>query len=683
MKAMGLALVLFAVACSSSARKADAPVLEPRSSPAVAAEPATEAPAEPTERSPAERLEADTPRTTVEGNAFIAPAGWSIRVSGPATILEAPEGDSWIALVDVQADDPDDAIAKAWAAYQPEADRPLVSVTSGSDKDGWVDQRTYAYQTSPKERRSVVAGTMRHGERWTVWIYDVSDPTGGKRRAQVSLIFGRLLPKGYERETFAGRKANQLDDARIVELGAFVERAQKALGVPGVAVGLIQDGKVVFAGGFGVRELGKGKKVDAKTLFMIASNTKSLTTLMLGKLVEENRLAWDTPVTEAFPKFKLGSEETTSQVLVKHLVCACTGLPRQDLEILFDFESATPASALGVLGTMQPTTGFGELFQYSNPLAAAGGFVGGHILYPKLELGAAYDRAMKTKVFGPLGMRSTTFDFRRALRGNHATAHGLSIDDEPDFATMEVNYAIDHVRPAGGAWSNVDDLLKYVAMELANGKLPNGKRYISEAVLAERRTPQVPIGKDVAYGMGLIVETTYGTPVVQHGGSLIGYKSNMMWLPEHGVGAVVLTNSEQGGAIHSSFERKLLEVLFDGRPEADSDVAAAAKAVHDRIAAARKLLTVPAVEAEADKLAAKYANEALGEITVIRSGGATTFDFGEWKSPVATRKNPDGTVSFITTAVGVNGFDLIPGEADGKRTLTVRDAQHSYTFVEK
>ena len=119
-----------------------------------------------------------------------------------------------------------------------------------------------------------------------------------------------------------------------------------------------------------MRELGKRPKVDADTLFMIASNTKALTTLMLAKLVDEGKLTWDTPVTGALAVVQARqTPTTTAQVLVKHLICACTGLPRQDFEWLFEFEGVTPEGALATLGTMQPTSKFGEMFQYSNPLA--------------------------------------------------------------------------------------------------------------------------------------------------------------------------------------------------------------------------------------------------------------------------------------------------------------------------
>jgi CubicO group peptidase (beta-lactamase class C family) len=630
-------------------------------------------------RQTSEVLAADTPRTTVEGNKFVAPAGWRIEVRGPATILTPPEGDSHIALVDVQAKDADAAVAAAWAAYRPDAKWPLKVANDYPDKDGWSSIRNYSYQTSPNDKRDVSANARRRGDIWTVVIYDMAQAVGEKRGGQVALIFGRLLPKGYERETFAGKKAHTLDPKRIAELSRFVETGLQTLGVPGASIGIVQDGKVVFAGGFGVREIGNAAKPDGETLYNIASNTKALTTLMLAKLLDEGKLTWDTPVTRLLPSFKLGDADTTSRVLVKHLICACTGLPRQDYEWIFEFKNVTPDGALKILGTMKPTSKFGEMFQYSNPLAAAAGFVGGHVAFPKLELGAAYDEAMATRVFAPLGMSATTFDFSRALAGNHAGTHAPDIHGKPARAVMEVNYAVIPVRPAGGAWSNVRDMLKYVQMELDEGALPGGKRYIAKDTLLARRAPQVSIGQDVTYGMGLIVETTYGAPVVQHGGDLIGYHSNMLWLPEHNVGAVILTNGDPGWVVRGLFDRKLLEVLFDGRPQADADLAAQAKSYVEQIAAERKLLTVPAAAAETARLAPRYANDALGEITVQRNGAATIFDFGEWKSEVASRKNPDGTVSFLTIVPGLFGLEFVVGQGP-KPTLIVRDAQHEYVF---
>ena len=405
---------------------------------------------------------------------------------------------------------------------------------------------------------------------------------------------------------------------------------------------------MVFAGGYGVRQLGNDAKVDADTMYMIASNTKPLTTLLLGKLVAEKKLSWKTPATGILPWFQLGDPETTRQVLVEHLICACTGLPRQDMEWLFEYGQLTPKDAVAMLATTQPTSRFGELFQYSNTMAGAAGFLGGHVAFPELELGRAYDEAMRTRVFEPLGMTSTTFDHTKAQQGNYAAPHAADPDGKTAPALMTVNSSFIPVRPAGGAWSNVRDLLRYVQMELDAGKLPDGTTKHERDILLARRAPQVATSSDTSYGMGLFITTKYGVEVLYHGGDLIGYHSDMMWLPEHGVGAVILTNGDPGWTIRTQFRRKLLEVLFDGKPEADAAVEAAAKTWYADLAANRKLTAIPADAAESAKLAARYTSAALGEVAVSRVGPATIFDFGEWKSEVGSRRNPDGTVSFVT-----------------------------------
>jgi CubicO group peptidase (beta-lactamase class C family) len=465
-------------------------------------------------------------------------------------------------------------------------------------------------------------------------------------------------------------------------LKQFVEESRKELDVPGVAVGLIDHGKVVFAGGFGVRELGKADAVDADTLFMIASNTKALTTLMLARMVDQKRFGWDTPVTQVLPSFKLGDAETTRQVLIKHLICACTGLPRQDLEWLLNSQSATPESVLAELGTMQPTSKFGQLFQYSNLMAAAAGYVGAHALHPDKEFGAAYDATMQSQVFGPLGMKSTTFDRAVVWRHDHAVPHSLDVDGHTAVAGMRINEAIYAARPAGAAWSSVNDLLRYVEMELADGVLPDGTRYVSEQNLLERRRPQVALGSTGSYGMGLMVDHTWGVPVVHHGGDLTGFHSDMMWLPEQQVGAVILTNADTGVYIRGPLQRRLLEVLFDGRPIAAASVASSAKSVKAEVLAERKRLTVPADSNEAAKLAAMYRNASLGHIAVSHATGKASFDFGAWQSEVASRRNDDGSLSFVTISPGEDGLDFVATNDDKGRGLVIRDGQHEYRYEE-
>jgi len=625
---------------------------------------------------------ADSPQATPGGATFTVPAGWSIASGTSATTVQTPEPDTHIAILDVHAADAAAAVASAWAKYQPEMKRPLKVAVTVPDRNGWTDGKQFIYETSPNERAVIIGVALHSGDSWTVVLLDGKEPTIEKRGAQINLLIGSLRPKGYQRESFAGRKALPLTAERIEELKNFVETSMKKLGVPGASLALIENGKIVYEGGLGVRELGKPAPVDAKTLFMAASNTKGMTTLMLARLVDAKKLQWDESVTQVYPAFKLGDADTTSRVEIKHLICACTGLPRQDLEWVFEFKKFTPASTFSLLSGMQPTSRFGEVFQYSNLMASAAGYVGAHLYEPSRELGAAYDDTMQKQIFGPLQMTDTTFDMARAQRGDFASPHGDDVDGRPTLATMGNNYSVVPFRPAGGVWTSVHDMTRYMQLELSLGKLPNGEQFVSQENLLMRRKPQISTGEDETYGMGLETNNRWGVPIIHHGGSLFGYKSDWMILPDSGIGAVLLTNSDTGGMLLYPFMRRLVEVVFDGKPEAVGDVDAAAANYHAVIAKERQRLVIPASQDEVVTLAGHYTSSSLGNLTVQREGGNTVFVFDGWKSSVASRKNDDGTISFITIDPTRKGFEFVKAERNGKRALIIRDGQHEYVFTE-
>jgi len=631
---------------------------------------------------PPETLAKDSPRATPAGTTFTAPAGWTLTTKDAMVVLDPPEADSHVAIVDVKAKDADAAVAAGWAAYEPGFRRPLKLSLPQAAKDGWEERKAYSYETSPNERAVVGAYAWRKGETWAVVLIDGTEPTFEKRGAPLSLALQSLRPKGHARESFAGKKAHPLDEKRLALLRDFVATGMKLVEATGVGLAFVDGGKTVWAGGLGVKELGKPDPVGADTLFIAASNTKALTTLLLARLVDEGKMRWDQPVVELFPEFRLGDEATTKQVQVRHLICACTGMPRQDLEWLLEYRHETPASAVKLLASMQPTSRFGEVFQYSNLMAAAAGFIGGSKAVPGREWGAAYDEAMRTKVFAPLGMTTTTFDFAEALKGDVAQPHGRDVDGNLARGRMDLNYSVVPVRPAGGVWTSARELAKYVEMELAKGKLPGGGRLVSEKNLLARYEPQVLLGEDATYGMALMVDRKYGVPVVHHGGDLAGYHSDMIWLPEHGVGAVILTNSDSGVLLRGPLLRRLLEVLFDGRPEAEEALKVVAAQMKTALAKERERLVVPPEAAAVAKLAPRYVSTALGELNVTRDGSAAFFDVGEWRSRVASRKNDDGTTSFLTIDPTLGGFEFVVADRDGRRRLVVRDAQHEYVFEE-
>lgn len=619
--------------------------------------------------------------STPRGTSFILPDGWSNTVKANAVMVTPPEADgSRIAIVDAIAGQPDDAVAEAWK--QLGMTPKFVVATDGAPRDGWDQRRFFEYDVAANAKRWISAAAYRRGKDWTLVLADIDQAIGEKRSSQVNKIYQRLQPAGYTRETFAGRTAHKLDAARLQQVADFVETMRKDFNVPGVAVGIVQDGQVVLSQGFGVRELGKPDKVSGDTRFMIASNTKALTTLMLAKLVDAGKLDWNARAKDVYPTFKLGDVATTDKVLVKHLICACTGVPRQDFEWLFEGEKQTPQTVMTTLGTMQPTSGFGELFQYSNPMAAAAGYIGGQIAFPGSELGAGYDQAMQELVFDPLGMRNTTFDYAKAQTGNFSAPHGYDIKREVQVMGMGLNDTIVASRPAGAAWSTVNDLLKYVQMEIDHGILPDGKRYIGEAALLQRREPQIATGVDRNYAMALEVNKSDGVTVIDHGGDMGGFHSNMMWWPDQKVGAVILTNADEGVYLRGPLKRRLMELMFDGEPQAEATATAAVKANREGFDAYIKLVQWPADAKALDALAPRYHNDALGDLVVSRNGDKATFNVGSFSSEVGTLPQPDGTLGFMMVDPVAFGFLFTRADKDGVRKLVVRDGQHEYVLEE-
>jgi CubicO group peptidase (beta-lactamase class C family) len=386
---------------------------------------------------------------------------------------------------------------------------------------------------------------------------------------------------------------------------------------------------------------------------------------------------------EVYPQFRLGNDETTKATRIRHLVCACTGLPRKDMEWLFTTTERTPASDTFLqLAATQPTSKFGEAFQYNNLMASAAGYVAAHLFYPEMELGAAFDRAVKEHITDPLEMKDTTLSMAAALEANHASPHGDDADGKLVVIGQELNRQIAPFRPAGGAWSSPHDLIVYIATELNEGRMPSGQQLLAKDALLARRAHNVPIGEDRWYGMGLMDDRSLGVSVVSHGGDLAGYHSNMFAIPSAGVAAVILTNSDRGGALRGPFLRRLMEVLYDGRPEAATDLETAVRNIGVARKEFRAKLQIPGDRAVLGGLAVRYRNGDLGTLDIKRDARATVLRANTFTTSIATKKNEDGTYSVIASDPPIVGAEWVVGTADGKRTLTLRDGQHVYVFTE-
>jgi CubicO group peptidase (beta-lactamase class C family) len=281
-------------------------------------------------------------------------------------------------------------------------------------------------------------------------------------------------------------------------------------------------------------------------------------------------------------------------------------------------------------------------------------------------------------------MTATTFDYDKAMSKDWAEPNGVGIDGQPaalGASGMALNLSIRPFRPAGGAWSTANDLIKYVRFELNEGRLDDGTQYVSMKNLLQRRVPNVPVGEDRTYGMGLQVDRDYGVDVVHHGGSMGGYKSDIVLVPSADIGAVILTNANHGRMLLRPFMRRLLELLYDGKPEAAEDVAASAARNRAELADERARVSVVPDAAAVGALASEYASRELGQLKVDRAGNTVSFKFRTLASAMGTRKNDDGTISFVSIDPTLLYFPLVVSTVGGKPALIVRDGQHEYRFV--
>lgn len=339
-------------------------------------------------------------------------------------------------------------------------------------------------------------------------------------------------------------------------LDSAVERVRRAFDVPGVAVAVVKDGKVVFAKGYGVKKLGDPAPVTARTLFGIASNTKVLTAAALAQLVDEKKLGWDDRVVDRLPGFQMNDPFVTREMRVRDLLCHRSGLGLGAGDLLyFPSSDLSETEILKRLRQVPLATSFRSAYAYDNILYA----VAGALL--KEVGGRSWDEVIRTRFFEPLGMGDSATRFSALKPGaDLATPHAKA-----GGKTVPVAFQpMDNCAPAGGILSSVEDMAKWVKAFLAEGDLGNGQRLFSATQARMLQTPHtlLPVGRRegplaegmpmmAAYALGLEVQDYRGAKMVWHTGGLVGLLSRVTWLPEQKLGVVVLTNAESAPAFYA------------------------------------------------------------------------------------------------------------------------------------
>ncbi len=338
-------------------------------------------------------------------------------------------------------------------------------------------------------------------------------------------------------------------------LDATVERALKEFAVPGMAVMVVKDGKVLHTKGYGVRKLGDPAPVTRKTMFGIASNTKAFTAAALAMLVEEGKLKWDDPVLQYLPWFQMYDPYVTRELTVRDLLVHRSGLGLGAGDLMY-----FPPTDLGrdeILRRMRyvkPATSFRSRYAYDNALYIAAGQV------VAAASGKNWDDFLKERIFKPLGMNSTNTTIRDFKPGDdiampHAKADGKLQSIEPGNC--------DNWGAAAAINSNLEDLSRWVLLQLGRGT-SNGTKLFSEAQSREMWSPVTimptrPGNGPMAavsptfstYALGWNVSDYRGRKLVHHTGGLPGMVTRVTLAPDLNLGVVVLTNQETGSAFNS------------------------------------------------------------------------------------------------------------------------------------
>jgi CubicO group peptidase (beta-lactamase class C family) len=339
------------------------------------------------------------------------------------------------------------------------------------------------------------------------------------------------------------------------EIDQLAEKTLKTFEVPGIAVAVIKDGKVIHAKGYGVRSLNTMQKVDANTLFGIASNSKAFTAAALGLLVEENKLTWETKVTDIIPEFKMYDPYVTAEFNIKDLLTHRSGLGLGAGDLMFwpDSNTFTKAEIIHNLRFLRPVSSFRTQYDYDNLLYIVAGEIVSKVS------GMTWEQFITKRFFEPLGINNSAPSFKHLKDKSNVIDPHFHVDGKVQVIRRDWS---ENANAAGGIYSSVNDMSKWVLALLNNGKYGENlsKTIIKEKTLAELWTPQtiIPVRNPGpynthfnSYGLGWFISDVKGYKQITHTGGLAGIVTQTTLIPELGLGILVYTNQQIGAAFNA------------------------------------------------------------------------------------------------------------------------------------
>ena len=414
---------------------------------------------------------------------------------------------------------------------------------------------------------------------------------------------------------------------------AYVGAAMKTWKVPGAAIAIVRNDSMIFAKGYGIREVGKPERVTERTMFAIGSASKAFTAAGVAILVDEKKVRWDAPAAAYLPGFQLYDPYATRELTVRDILSHRSGLARGDM--LWYGSELDRDEILRRTRFLQPTWSFRAQFGYQNLMYLAAGQVIARVSDMR------WDDFIDQRIFEPLGMTSSTTSIS-ALAGMPDVAKPHAEIDDTVRAIPWRN--IDNIAPAGSINSHVIDMAQWVRLQLGKGKF-SGKQLIDDELVEEMHTPHTVVRLDgawkrmnpsahlMAYGLGWFLNDYEGRLVVHHGGNIDGMSALVALMPGEDIGMVILTNMN-GSGLPTVLMRRAFDALL-GTPPRDwsaellrlrDRTLARAKETERKREAERVKGTRPSLPLSA--YVGTYADSMYGEAKVRQENGRLVVEFG-------------------------------------------------------
>lgn len=456
-------------------------------------------------------------------------------------------------------------------------------------------------------------------------------------------------------------------------LDKYIERGMKQWQIPGLAIAIVKDGKVILSKGYGIKELGKEDKVDENTLFIIASNSKLFTGTVIAKLDYEKKISLNDKVTKYIPWFSLYDSTSTKLVNIRDVLCHRLGTKTFQGDFTFWDSNLPKDSIIWKMRYLKPTGEFRQDYGYCN----AGFLVAGEIL-AKVS-GLSWEEYVQQHILTPLSMKNTYMNTAGlASRTNVAYPHNNLYSSITKIPFDNV----DNLGPATSMVSNVKDLTKWLLFQLDSGR-NEGKQVLPWAVLQKTRDVNIITGSRKStvypihfrgYGLGVNTADYAGRQVYWHTGGAFGHVTNVCFVPEEKLGITILTNNDNQN-FFEVLRYQLLDAYF-GVPYSDRSkfqwgfFDQNKKELNNELALLKKRVekkTIPEIKLE--DFAGEYFNIVYGKITINKSGNMLICRFQHHPDLIGYMEYMDNN-EFRITYSNI-GYGIYPAKfslTDGKPT---------------